>query len=271
VNPLWPALDFVAADRVEDGPWQMAVDEVLLHARTRPTLRAYAWRQPQITFGFFGNYAEVRSVYPGLPLTRRWTGGGAVEHGNDLTFSLVWPRESGHLPESAMEIYATLHERLQAALLALQVESSLASASVGTAEPATGAFCFQAPVRHDLLQGEAKLAGGALRRTRTAWLYQGSVQMPPLAAHPEPFFQALRAALARSWSHAPLGSAEAESAAILAREKYASSAWREGRFLRRFGISSASDAKTIELKKEEVRAKPAQARQGFREGVHPDR
>lgn len=238
MNCLWPSLDLVLADRAEDGPWQMAADEALLNQRTRPVLRAYLWKKRQITFGFFGDLEQMRGAFPDLLLTRRWTGGGAVEHGEDLTFGLVWPRAAGggrELPDRADAIYARLHEILRRSLRVFAQETEFAQS---TEASTTGAFCFQAPVSHDLLQGHSKVAGGALRRTRTAWLYQGSVLLPQARPDPGSFFRELARQLAEHVEEGTLTAREEETARGLVAEKYASTAWLEGGFLRRMAFSS---------------------------------
>jgi lipoate-protein ligase A len=64
----------------------MAVDEALLISATAPILRFYRWRAPALSFGYFGRYAEVDNQAGGREIVRRWTGGGIVLHGDDLTY-----------------------------------------------------------------------------------------------------------------------------------------------------------------------------------------
>ena len=56
----------------------MAVDEALLAAAPAPILRFYRWRQPSLSFGYFGLYTEVASQSDEREIVRRWTGGGIV-------------------------------------------------------------------------------------------------------------------------------------------------------------------------------------------------
>src|ERR1700716_1404298 len=67
----------------------MAVDEALLAEVPAPTLRFYRWRQPSLSFGYFGLYAEVASQSNEREIVRRWTGGGIVPHGGDVTYSVI--------------------------------------------------------------------------------------------------------------------------------------------------------------------------------------
>jgi hypothetical protein len=68
---------------------QMACDEVLLTSSGGvPVLRLYRWGEPSATFGYAQRLEMVKASVPGLPLMRRWTGGGVVFHGRDLHFGV---------------------------------------------------------------------------------------------------------------------------------------------------------------------------------------
>src|SRR5712691_1045552 len=94
----------------------MAIDEALLEQSTRPVLRFYGWRGPSLSFGYFGKFADVAAEAETRELVRRWTGGGSVEHGEDLTYSLVTPATDPAATEGPLSIYATLHRAIRDAL-----------------------------------------------------------------------------------------------------------------------------------------------------------
>jgi lipoate-protein ligase A len=71
----------------------MAIDEALLRTAREPLLRIYRWARPAVSFGYFGKWADVHRAWPEREAVRRWTGGGIVPHGDDLTYSLIVPRE----------------------------------------------------------------------------------------------------------------------------------------------------------------------------------
>ena len=166
-------LEFLLPGEALDGPLQMALDEVLLRTVARPLLRIYRWDAPCVTFGYFQRHGEVRSSFPGVPVVRRWTGGGMVKHGEDLTFSLMIPQghPAGELPPA--RFYRDLHGALAAWLAStLSTEIRLA----GREETLQGPSCFAAPALDDLLMEGRKILGGAQRRSAGALLYQGSLQ-----------------------------------------------------------------------------------------------
>src|SRR5438445_11799221 len=94
----------------------MAMDEALLEIATGPVIRFYKWDHPALSFGYFGKFAVVATHAAERDLVRRWTGGGIVFHGDDLTYSIVIPVSSGFFAESAKRIYVSLHPALCPAL-----------------------------------------------------------------------------------------------------------------------------------------------------------
>src|SRR5438045_6612653 len=65
----------------------MAIDEALLECATAPSIRFYKWDHPALSFGYFGKFTDVANHSTERDLVRRWTGGGLVFNGTDLTYS----------------------------------------------------------------------------------------------------------------------------------------------------------------------------------------
>lgn len=169
-------LQILASDVPRNGAEQMAADDFLLRSAAVPVLRFYTWSdRHQATCGYSHDLNEVSRAHPGWQWTRRRTGGGLVFHDRDCTLALVLP--GGRIAGGIGEFYRLFHTALARCLSECGVPCRLAHAP---ASPHAGNACFQAPVPHDLLDANgAKLAGGALRRTRHTLLYQGSVHVPP--------------------------------------------------------------------------------------------
>ncbi len=155
----------------------MAVDEALLETASVPILRFYRWREPSLSFGYFGRYADAAEAAQHRSIVRRWTGGGIVLHGEDLTYSLILPRTHFAAAQSARSVYSFVHRAIQRAL------STFAEAALAREDaPKISDACFANPVVADVLVGGRKIAGAAQRRTRTGLLHQGSIQydrLPP--------------------------------------------------------------------------------------------
>ena len=152
----------------------MAVDEwLLLRQPPVPIFRSYRWLHPAaVTFGFAEKAAPIRALYPNRDMTRRWTGGGVVEHGEDATYSLVLPRACAPDWQNSAAVYARAHEAVANVLRG----RGLPAIRVGEGGQIPGSLCFQAPVRHDVLVVGRKVAGAGQRRTRDGLLHQGSLQ-----------------------------------------------------------------------------------------------
>lgn len=149
-----------------DGPaaWNMAVDEALLQLAATPTLRLYGWRPHAVSLGWFQRWADFADLPAGLDVVRRLTGGGAICHGDELTFSLALDAEL--LPRDVTASYALLHDAAVAALADVGVASErLAGGKPAGARPRER-WCFAEPGDGDLVTPAGKLLGSAQRRVR---------------------------------------------------------------------------------------------------------
>ncbi len=160
------------------GALNMAIDEALLEWSSLPAIRFYHWARPSISFGYFGRFQDVAEFESTHDMVRRWTGGGIVFHGNDLTYSLVVPTSNHARPRTSEKIYREVHQALRDALNQFNL-----GADVVTQRPAAGSnACFASPVVADVMIADRKVAGAAHRRTKTGLLHQGSLQnvdLPP--------------------------------------------------------------------------------------------
>ena len=158
----------------------MAIDEALLESETIPTIRFYRWRSPALSFGYFGRFSDVAIYAADRDLVRRWTGGGIVLHGDDLTYSIMIPVSDPAFSESAIWIYEKIHRALADALNGVGERAVLAgSARCADRTSQRGVAtsnCFTNPVRADVMMDGQKIAGAAQRRIRRGLLQQGSIQ-----------------------------------------------------------------------------------------------
>jgi lipoate-protein ligase A len=196
----------------------MAVDEVVFVTATTPILRFYKWRRLSISFGYFGRYAEVAGEAGDREIVRRWTGGGTVPHGNDVTYSIVIPSSHPFFQQSSVEIYQAVHDATCRALQQNGVEALLAK----DAAPKISENCFANAVRADVLSGGRKIAGAAHRRSRAGLLHQGSIQQSDL---PERFRADLAQVLCPRFERMTLSMEVIDRAAEIAATKYATSEW----------------------------------------------
>ena len=172
----------VISDPPLAGTVNMARDEALLERVGRgdspPTLRFYQWVPPTISLGYFQHYADYERLPPpagSLPVVRRLTGGGAILHDRELTYSLAIPVGHPLLAGGPNRLYELAHDALIAVLADAGRSARRGCQSDGSG-PARGPFfCFARRHCLDVLVGGDKLAGSAQRRTRSAVLQHGSI------------------------------------------------------------------------------------------------
>jgi len=196
----------------------MAIDEALLRAAREPMLRIYRWARPAVSFGYFGKWSEVERAWPERDAVRRWTGGGIVPHGDDVTYSLIVPRGHPVAMLGPLESYRAVHEALAAAL---------GSASLATrADPKISNACFENTVQHDVVLAGKKIAGAAQRRSKFGLLHQGSIQP---VGDSVAVARMLREELAQQIETMPLTREIHEDALRLVVERYGRREWSQRR------------------------------------------
>ena len=236
----------------DSGARQMAVDEVLLEGAAAgggATLRFYQWIEPTLSLGYFQRYAErdAHAASRDCALVRRQTGGGAILHDRELTYSLVSPW-AHPLATDATRLYDAVHQSLIRVLAEMGLNAR--QRAVQHTQPASAQpfLCFQRQTMGDVLLGETKICGSAQRRRRGAILQHGSLLLATSTAAPElPGIlevggRALEAGeLAERWgrkiaatiqlalSPGALSPAECTTASSLGREKYGAELWNRRR------------------------------------------
>ena len=181
---MFAALNVYHDAAAHSAAMNMAIDEALLEYATVPSIRFYRWHSPALSFGYFGKFAHVACYASERDLVRRWTGGGIVFHGDDLTYSIVIPANDNAFSESSMSIYEKVHRVLcdavgangKRAVVAGGGNPGSAADAIRVAFSAGGYNCFANPVRADVIVDGRKIAGAAQRRTCRGLLQQGSIQ-----------------------------------------------------------------------------------------------
>jgi len=205
-----------------DGPANMALDAALM-ARARRTgesvLRVYSWSRPVLSLGrnqrAAGLYDDTLLRDGGIGVVRRPTGGRALLHHREVTYSVTAPSPDG---ESLRATYSRINTLLVYALTTMGVPVTLAQ-HVGRLAPPGAIPCFAEPAVGELVIGAKKLVGSAQWRDRGALLQHGSIiidddqsRIPSLmrnpgSIRPVPPPATLRAALGRGPSSAEIADA----------------------------------------------------------------
>jgi len=230
---LFAVLDVYREAGARSAAMNMAIDEALLEGLTDPAVRFYRWQSPALSFGYFGRFANVAKYQGNRDLVRRWTGGGIVFHGEDLTYSILIPANDAAFAESSMWIYEKIHRALCEGLVAKGLNAVVAgigdpgpwsatTRTVRTALSEASHRCFANPVRADVVINGRKVAGAAQRRTRCGLLQQGSIQEIDLGdSLTEEFAQGLSA----NCCERKVDEEILKLARKLAQQKYATESW----------------------------------------------
>ena len=161
-----------------DGPTNMGVDEALARlCRDHPVLRLYGWDGSALSIGYFQRAGEIDLAAcrkSSIRLVRRPTGGRAVLHQQDVTYSVVLPLRRPWTECSIPESYRRINACLQRGLGRLGLLASVTSGPAHAPYPPSP-FCFSAVARHELLVDGKKVVGSAQRRFPTALLQQGAI------------------------------------------------------------------------------------------------
>ncbi|HEV3243707.1 MAG TPA: hypothetical protein VGZ31_04780 [Chthoniobacterales bacterium] len=232
---IFGSLDVYHDELSRSAAVNMAIDEALLETAETPSIRFYKWDHPALSFGYFGKFADVRSYAPEHDLVRRWTGGGIVFHGDDLTYSIVIPEAAPAFSESPMSIYEKIHGALAEALIAegkaavlFRRDALLRVRDMQKHVPpiSRADSCFANPVRADVLSNGRKIAGAAQRRTRHGLLQQGSIQGVDLA---NKFADQFASELCSNCHHQTLDERLIARADEIAEQKYGAASWLQRR------------------------------------------
>ncbi len=219
----------------------MAVDLALLQtaiAGGPPVLRFYSWRPPALSLGYNQNAAIVDKAActaAGVDVVRRPTGGRAVLHADEVTYTIVLPPDHPLAKLGITESYKELSRGLLAGFHRLGLRCELAQpvrpvpapgGRLANGEGGASAACFDAPSWYELIIAGRKVVGSAQVRRRGALLQHGSV---PLTLRGEDLYRLLH-----------FGSEEARQTAVrLFTAKAAGLCEQAGRLIRPAEVTAA--------------------------------
>lgn len=162
-----------------DPAWNMGLDQALLEdAGAPPTLRFYTWAPDTLSLGYFQRLAEVPGRGSAGALVRRCTGGGAIHHTNELTFSFVTDQNDPLYRGPIAPTYERIHLALAKALAHYGIEARLRGDRAPLASDGEGTgMCFHKSTAQDLCWNDRKGIGSAQRRTGGRVLHHGSIKI----------------------------------------------------------------------------------------------
>jgi lipoate-protein ligase A len=173
----------VIRDGAQTGVLNMQRDAELLAGHQPgddPILRLYRWNPPAISIGYnqqFSAFDSEVAIADGVDLVRRPTGGRAILHAEELTYSVVGTSPGPLFGDSLHSSYQLINQALLLFLQSLDIQADV-SQGESRAE-ARGVTCFKSAGRHEISVGGCKLVGSAQRRTGGVFLQHGSILTGP--------------------------------------------------------------------------------------------
>ncbi len=177
------------------GALNMAVDESILEHIGRgeavPTLRLYAWNPPCLSLGHAQSFSDVdihRLKQRGWEVVRRATGGRAILHTDELTYSVIAPSNEPSVEGSILESYNRLAQALLFAVknleLPVEMKEGVTQDVVLTGEAVSkdgilrnNPVCFEVPSTYEITVDGKKLIGSAQARKKEGVLQHGSLPL----------------------------------------------------------------------------------------------
>ncbi|MEO8393407.1 MAG: biotin/lipoate A/B protein ligase family protein [Chloroflexota bacterium] len=165
------------------GARNMAFDEAILASVSAgdvpPTLRLYAWNPPCLSLGYGQHAREAdtdRLAERGWQIVRRPTGGRAILHTDELTYSLALPSDDPLAQANLVESYRQISRALLIALECLGAQVQAIRAEPNTVHP-LNPICFETPSHYEITVAGRKLVGSAQVRRKQGILQHGTLPL----------------------------------------------------------------------------------------------
>lgn len=179
---------------IDSGPgdafYNMALDEAIAtevrKGAAPPTLRLYGWARPSLTLGCFQKTADINIDYcrsHNIPIVRRPTGGRAILHGDELTYSFSSKTDREPFSHGLLDSYRRISAAFSIALKKIGVIADSKKEREKGRVLGRNPLCFQSSSFGELLLENKKLVGSAQKRWNDGLLQQGSI---PYLQHDEP-------------------------------------------------------------------------------------
>jgi lipoyl(octanoyl) transferase len=176
-QPTSDAVLLMIESAARSGSWNMATDEYLLEAALSDGLKAvrmYRWEEPTVSLGYFQDSDDeaLSTTFQNLAAVRRLSGGGAILHHHELTYSFVIPADDP-LTQIPTELYGRVHKAIIDVLRDFGADCSMRGED--NAKSDEPFLCFVRGDRHDIHCNGHKVVGSAQRRRKGAVLQHGSI------------------------------------------------------------------------------------------------
>ncbi|VAX30392.1 Lipoate-protein ligase A, partial [hydrothermal vent metagenome] len=169
---------------ISDASSNMAVDEAVAEMALKgivpPTLRFYGWTVPSVSLGCFQKSEDIDREYceyRDIPIVRRPTGGRAILHGSEITYSFTSRNAVPPFSSGLLSSYGHLSRAFYTALKSLGIDVEMKNRREKGRILTGSALCFQSVSYGELSINSRKVIGSAQKRWKEGFLQQGSIQM----------------------------------------------------------------------------------------------
>lgn len=167
---------------LRDGLYNMALDQALVNSvaeeMSPPVVRFFGWNPPAVSLGYNQKTDDLdieACKRAGFDVVRRPTGGRAVLHKDEFTYSVIAPESDRLIGGTILETYQSIASGLLAGLKKLGVPAEMVKSSTPDAATKGSPLCFAAAGRYEISVSGKKLIGSAQRRINGVILQQGSL------------------------------------------------------------------------------------------------
>ncbi len=166
----------------ESASYNMALDETIANSVIKnispPTLRFYGWSSPSVTIGTFQKIYDIDIDYcrgKNIHVVRRPTGGRAILHDNELTYSFASTIFNSHFRNSLLKNYSLISNAFYTAMLKLGLDAEVSKKRQRRVAFSRSPLCFESTSYGEITINGVKIIGAAQKRYKEGFLQQGSI------------------------------------------------------------------------------------------------
>ncbi|MCB4790719.1 MAG: hypothetical protein LHV68_02415 [Elusimicrobia bacterium] len=222
----------------QNGYYNIALDEALFSIckESKPpfsVFRIYTWAKPCLTIGYFQKYNEIydadlyRCKIDKLPVIRRLTGGLAVLHKNDVSYSLITNSSDWPYVYEQEKSYKAVHSTIRSALIYIGINAEFIKYGFVSSK---NSVCVDTMFNYDLHLNGEKIVGSCQRRSGKILLQQGSLHLPgkyDLNKLSSSLRKELKNVFKMQLMHSSVSDKENKLANDLVNNKYSSVSWSQ--------------------------------------------
>ena len=175
----WRVLNFQRYNAFEN----MAIDEAIfretINHKKPPTIRFYGWQPAAVSIGYFQDAKKEVNIErchaDGVDIVRRISGGKAVAHCDEVTYSVIACDKEELFPPDILGTYKIISNCIARGLACLGINATLAESGRSLHDSDFKACCFSVPSKNELLVADRKICGSAQFRTNSGFIQHGSL------------------------------------------------------------------------------------------------